>query len=325
MITIGRWAILAVLGAAMMGCGGNDSKTLPDRTGVIFKMFAGVYSINTKSLVGIEVSESGLFHENGVPTIESFESPTVVKYLNYPVVQATSEQEAQRTAATIQLQPIFRYLNATLAEIGFSLNQDIYKYGYNVTIRQQGSDQVLWNYQEMMDWCIALPAEKPLLEFSAATTEYTEPATLGPAESFPSVYDVQIQDMRVASCPLLAVSWAWIGRSKESIQSVVDAKYTEYVDLLNTQGCLSADQTAVLDTAECTALKVDNKPNASSLEKDVLLTAGLIAELAQNEASFEMVVDISINEFVDAAPYVLDFKVETADAETLEAEVAEAG
>ncbi|MCG8673659.1 MAG: hypothetical protein MI867_30000 [Pseudomonadales bacterium] len=325
MTGIARWAVLVLGGMMLLGCGGKSEPTVEDESGIVVR-FNG-YDSNRSFRTRLE---PGLFVRDSKIEIEKGGSITVHRDDDYLYDDNDTDDESDDDRVHLfDFGVETRYINNTLDDISFSFGPDL-DYGYDITITQNGSTEVVWQLSEMLDWCVdfenqvraAVPDLDTLQEdefdFGFNQSDYTPPSSLDAADDW-----FYLDDRRVATCPVIIVAVRWIGREMgcdddddcedNGIKNVIYDEYEQYVTDFRAHEAAECEEggadegTDVCDTV--------SRPTSSSLVEAIVKNASVVAPFNSDTETlvFDMVIDYDLNEFASIDPITFTLNVVNRD------------
>ena len=203
--------------------------------------------------------------------------------------------ESSETFSALLINPRGFYQNNTLSELDFDLREDLLVGGYEFQIREAGGGAVYWSSQDVLEWCLTFTPEEfspeedqseaELAELFNIDTSEAAPASLAAAGSWDLLTTTSTN--RITSCPepFLSLILAWNGMDQAEVMAKVDE------------------------------LLAAGEPKLSEVREAIFTEVPLIEDIVSRD--LELVVDISINEFAEAAPFVFALELEAIALDAL--------
>lgn len=314
MMNFGRWVVLGVCGAALLGCGGKSKPKPDEETGIILEFFdVDANGRTDQEWDDLLTYEDGKNKQKGNDT-----SVSIKRFENFDLDDYSEDVNMMVFFGRL------KYVNNTLEEIDFDLRS--YEYGFDIQVYARNNDgsrgRQVWSFEESLNWCAydyqdavntLVPTNYPDSELRLdkdfqIDARYTGPSKLEPADEWRSN-----QDDRYETCPLGITATGWIGRDFEDIKQVALDEFQEYLNYLAAVDENGTDD-CVDDDVRLQCNPVDN-PSESDIVKAIYAKTDFIDEFYNgddfhgDELIFDVVVDISINEFQKSDPFEFTVKI----------------
>lgn len=331
MFSYGRWLMMACLATGLVACGGgSDPLDKVEHQTFVSVSVNGVTEDSTiivdadgdavTQIGSLLLDKFALTFTGGLPEILKADDITIDRIANVPY-DGTEEQ----LYSVVRLQPFLEFFNNSLSTIPFDLNEGVagveldgvdhnIDFGYDFLVRNVPTDgsepTVYWSTAHMLKWCVEELNNTEFNEEEFTTeTDYDAPTELLAAETWSPG-----EDDRYKSCPstiLINLVFTWNGRTMEDIKDKIAAIEEQQIDFDDADGEDDSEDRVpptFVQAVEAVLTDDEEVPLVDELQGD------------SGSAQFELLIDVNINDYVDAEPYVIPFTVNLIDIEDLDTE-----